>query len=347
MRRSLILGLAALCHMAASAQTSVRVYGIVDAAIDYVSSATPGHQGMTRVTSGGANTSRWGIRGREDLGGGLAALFQLEGTFLADSGSSDGALFKRHAWVGLEGGFGRIALGRSFTTVHDLVTLYDPMALAQFYSWSVSASATGPNKYAYTTSFDNMVKYQGTWGPVQLGINYGAGEQPGTARDGARVALSLAGQPAPLGWMATWEQVNGSSAGNGRRDTTTVAHAGILYQLGPVKWTMALRHYRLAPADTRAATTRAVTSWTGINYTPDTTTWTAALYHVHAAQAGAAADPTMLVLSSRRALSPQADIYVALAIARGRHGQAAGVLRDLVSYANEQHGLATGIQYRY
>jgi predicted porin len=57
---------------------------------------------MTRVISGGMNTSRWGLRG-EDLGGGLKAVFNLEGGILMDTGAQDGALFKRQANVGLEG----------------------------------------------------------------------------------------------------------------------------------------------------------------------------------------------------------------------------------------------------
>jgi predicted porin len=58
---------------------------------------------MTRVISGGMNTSRWGLRGSEDLGGGLKAVFNLEGGILMDTGAQDGALFKRQANVGLEG----------------------------------------------------------------------------------------------------------------------------------------------------------------------------------------------------------------------------------------------------
>jgi predicted porin len=348
MRQVVVCAFSLLALTDAAAQSSTRLYGIVDVAIDHVSSAKPDGGSLTRVSSGGANTSRWGIRGKEELGGGLAAVYQLEGTLLVDTGSSDGALFKRQANVGLEGQFGRVVFGRSFTTVHDLVTVYDPLALAQFYSWAVSASATGPNKYSYTTSFDNMVKYLGTFGPVQLGVNYGFGEQAGAARDSAKVALSLALRFDALSWMATWEQINGNQVvSGGRRERNTVGHVGAIYQQGAFKWTVVARQYKLVSANPLIRDVAATTSWAGVNYTLGAATLTAVLYHVNVRQvaAGADADPTMAVLSYRYALSPRFDVYTAVARSKARNGLPAGVLRDIPGYANSQRGMVVGMQY--
>ena len=124
----------------ATAQTNVQVYGLIDAGVEAVNHAGPNDHGVVRVISGGKNTSRWGFRGTEDLGGGLKAVFQLEGGILLDTGATDGPLFKRQANVGLEGGFGRVVIGRSFTTTYDLVIKVDPMGFAPNYSGPPAAT---------------------------------------------------------------------------------------------------------------------------------------------------------------------------------------------------------------
>ncbi|MEG2964592.1 MAG: porin, partial [Janthinobacterium sp.] len=136
---------------AAQAQSNVTVYGLLDVGVDNTSNASPSKGSVSHVSSGGMNTSRWGIRGSEDLGGGLKAVFNLEGGILMDTGAADGALFKRQAYVGLEGSYGRLVLGRSFTTVYDFVLPFDPMGYAPYYSWATSANASGPSKYGMTT----------------------------------------------------------------------------------------------------------------------------------------------------------------------------------------------------
>ena len=130
----------------AHAQSNVQVYGLIDAGVEHLTNAGPNGADMNRVISGGKNTSRWGFRGSEDLGGGLKAVFNLEGGILLDTGAQDGALFKRQANVGLEGGFGRVVIGRSFTTTYDLVIKFDPMGFAPIYSWATSGNSTGPSK---------------------------------------------------------------------------------------------------------------------------------------------------------------------------------------------------------
>lgn len=91
------------------AQSSVTLYGLVDVGVEYASHASATGGSVKRLTSGGQNTSRWGLRGSEDLGGGLKALFQLESGIVIDTGANDSQLFRRQANVGLEGRFGRLA----------------------------------------------------------------------------------------------------------------------------------------------------------------------------------------------------------------------------------------------
>ena len=70
----------------ALAQSRTQVYGLIDAGVEYVNNAADDGGSMARVVSGGKNTSRWGLRGSEELGAGLTAVYQLEGGILMNSG---------------------------------------------------------------------------------------------------------------------------------------------------------------------------------------------------------------------------------------------------------------------
>lgn len=176
--------LAAFGAMAASAyaQSNVTVYGIVDTGVEYVNNANANKDGLARLSSGAMNTSRLGFRGTEDLGGGLKAVFQLESGFKVDTGAQDTAdYFGRQANVGLEGSWGRIVAGRSFTTTYDFILPFDPMGYSANYSWitggSATASTTGGTvrKDGMVTNLANMVKYLGKFGDFKVGATYSFG----------------------------------------------------------------------------------------------------------------------------------------------------------------------------
>ncbi|MET0856358.1 MAG: porin [Telluria sp.] len=99
---------------AAQAQSSVTIYGALDA---YLESGRNGQATVTRVQNGGAAPSRIGFRGVEDLGGGVKAIFSLETGINVDDGTAaqGGLLFGRQAFVGLSGNFGTVTLGRQYT----------------------------------------------------------------------------------------------------------------------------------------------------------------------------------------------------------------------------------------
>lgn len=130
MKKTLLaMALSAAVAPAAFAQTNVTLYGIVDAGVEYarVSSgaAAPGISGAEgsaiRVSPGIQSGNRWGLRGTEDLGGGMRAIFTLEAGFNIDDGAfttnggGGSAGFGRRSFVGLEGGFGQVFLGRDYT----------------------------------------------------------------------------------------------------------------------------------------------------------------------------------------------------------------------------------------
>ncbi|KWC91782.1 porin [Burkholderia cepacia] len=107
---------------AVHAQNSVTLYGIVDEGLTFNSNAKGNRQ--YALTSGNASGSRWGVRGVENLGGGLNAIFVLEGGFNASNGAlgQNGDLFGRQVFVGLQSSqFGTLTMGRQYATAYEYV----------------------------------------------------------------------------------------------------------------------------------------------------------------------------------------------------------------------------------
>ena len=346
--------LAAMAVLAAAgsahAQSNVTLYGRLDAGISNTSNAGPNKSSMTQVSSGGMNTSRWGILGSEDLGGGLKAVFNLEGGILVDTGAADGALFKRQANVGLEGAFGRVVLGRSFTTVYDFVLPFDPMGYAPFYSWATAGGKAVQGQYGMTTAFDNMVKYSGKTGGFSYGASYGFGEQSTGNSDSAKLSTALTYKTGPVSLLATYEQVNGNAIAGGARDKTTVYHLGAMYDDGPWKVQAAARDYKLDPAASGKADVRGTLYWGGVSYkTTPVVTLTGVIYYQDVKNVAATldADPIMYVARMRYALSKRTDLYVAGAYAKAKHKQLVSLSRDDAGFGDTQRGLIAGIQHRF
>ncbi|WP_246794765.1 porin [Burkholderia perseverans] len=130
MNRRVAFGFAALASIgaqAASAQSSVTLYGIIDAGITYTNNLKGGSG--YQATTGNVQGSRWGLMGSEDLGGGNRAVFKLENGFNPDNGAlgQGGRLFGRSAYVGLSNNrYGTVTLGRQYNSVQD--TLWNEQA---------------------------------------------------------------------------------------------------------------------------------------------------------------------------------------------------------------------------
>ena len=143
MKKSLI-ALAVLASAGvASAQSSVKLFGIVDATLQRVDNSNGGK--VTRLHNSGYNSSRLGFRGTEDLGGGMSASFWLEAGVNNDNGSgaatnlnnqstgtstasagTQGLTFNRRSTVSLGGGWGEVRLGRDYTPQFWNLTVFDP-----------------------------------------------------------------------------------------------------------------------------------------------------------------------------------------------------------------------------
>ncbi len=172
MKKSLIALAVLAASGAAMAQSSVTLYGRADLG---VGSEKVDGKSTTSMFNGGLTTSRWGVRGSEDLGGGLKAFFQFEQGLRLTTGEiakSGGTEFGRRAHVGLSGGFGKVTLGRT-STVYD-----DARGLANTYSvfdssFTPSANGVFSSGGDYASRANSQIRYDlPNLGGVYGGLTY-------------------------------------------------------------------------------------------------------------------------------------------------------------------------------
>jgi predicted porin len=216
------------CGTSAYAQSSVTLYGLIDVNVEYtnrvgsVPSAANGFNPgagnhILRMGPGGLSGSRWGLRGTEDLGSGLKAIFVLESGFAGDTGQSQqsGRLFGRQAFVGLQSAnLGQVTFGRQYTSMFEGLANFVPTSYATLYAPTVVQLGGNYRE-------DNTIKYTGKFGPLQAWAHYSFGvglTQPQVA----------AGVPAFGG--------NGEVPGQARRDSAYGAAA--MYTAGPAAATL-------------------------------------------------------------------------------------------------------------
>ncbi len=213
----LAAALAALTLGTAQAQTSVRLYGLADAFAGNVKTSTPGASASaTKIDAGGMTTSYWGIGGTEDLGGGLKAVFAFESFMRNDTGElgrfNGDPAFARSSFVGLEGGFGRVSLGRHTTPYFISTIVYNPFGDSFSFSPAVMHSYRG---YLLNDSgWSNSVAYGGSFGPVRASLLYSLGLER-TSDPNRNAGRSLGGSlnygQGPLGLNLAYQEVEVAS----------------------------------------------------------------------------------------------------------------------------------------
>ncbi|CAL8475625.1 porin [Caballeronia sp. S22] len=153
----LLTGILATAPVAAAAQSSVTLYGLIDTGINYRTSAgitSSGKPGSALVLASGNDfTSRWGLLGYEELGGGMKAIFQLENGFSAVTGAGNfsvpfpndtNSLFDRMAIVGIKSPLGTVRLGRNYSPFYEGVVAGDT-AISNFGSMSLVVMSNSSN----------------------------------------------------------------------------------------------------------------------------------------------------------------------------------------------------------
>lgn len=267
-----LLAALALTAVAGAAQADVTLYGVIDLAVGNIQHSLSGSPtfpatvdpvdplkptvtgGVNGMFNGGLSPSRWGIKGTEDIGGGVKAVFTLESGIDANTGnvasaaaaiaanapnpnqaaapsSINGQLFNRQAWAGLsDAKLGQLIFGRIYAPEFDIVVAYDPVQAAQLFSpLGFSGSLGGGGGYTEDLRNDNTVRYSNQIGAVNVGGMYKFGNVSGnnSARQGW--ALNAGYEAGKFGVQAAYQSFNDVlHPGNTTTSTPSTLAAGTI-----------------------------------------------------------------------------------------------------------------------
>jgi predicted porin len=315
---------------AASAQSSVTVYGLVDMGIVAERGGAAGS--VTKLTSGVGSGSRIGFKGTEDLGGGLSALFVLENGFMSDTGTlgQGGLLFGRQSYVGLGSGVGTVTFGRQ----------YAPHYLTAVFSDPFSSGFAGDTKnliqaVASGGRMDNAVKYAT---PTVNGFNgevaYGFGEVAGDNGAGRQIGASVGYAAGPLAVRLAHHNKNNDTAtvkSDSTRNTLLaatynfeVAKVFVAYGVNKGPFSSPLRNannpFNLAVAPTTGSVTRdSNDALVGVSM-PFGAHTVMASYVRKNDKTSANRDADQWALGYRYALSKRTDLYTTYARIKNQNG---------------------------
>ncbi|SDD67194.1 Outer membrane protein (porin) [Cupriavidus sp. YR651] len=351
---------AAMAAGGAYAQSSVTLYGVVDAGIEYQNhqpaagaGQTGGHD-VVRMTSGNLSGSRWGLRGVEDLGGGLKGVFVLESGFSIDDGKSaqSSRLFGRQAYVGLQSQWGALTLGRQQTPFYEFGLAFDPMAISTKYS----ITSQDP---VFSQRADNAVKYVGTFGGLTANALYSfgwdtgsgaAGELPGSAKVGREYSLSLTYSGGPFSVGAVYDETNVGTAVSKDQVLRRASVAGT-YAFGPAKVFAGYRWGHSVDTIFQVANPGGQNTsnlyWLGLGYqlTPAFSLTGATYYQDFR---GSGRDPWTFVASADYAFSKRTDAYLSMSYAKNKDDSTMGV--DGFGKTNgtaNQFGAVVGVRHKF
>jgi len=221
----------------------VELYGIIDLAVvnesaGYSADATfpsglaikggvtsTQTQSLTAMVSGGIQGSRWGIKGSEDLGDGMKAIFQLEsgiqanngnlsngyvtkvsGTSNGDASSVNGQLFGRTAWAGLsDKDLGEIRFGRQYSVIYDVYNDYDPVQFAALFSPTGNSGTIAGGGRTELSRQDNSIKYIGKSGDINYSLMYKLGNISGSSSAGSVTSARVEYKHGQFGLSAAYQ----------------------------------------------------------------------------------------------------------------------------------------------
>jgi general bacterial porin, GBP family len=217
MKKNLIVAavatLAASFATAASAQSSVTLYGIVDAGLTFVNNVATGNATGPQkttfrgLTSGNLQESRWGLRGSEDLGGGLKAIFTLENGFSLNNGQANNGQFGRQAYVGLSSQFGTVTMGRQYDSVVDYL---GPLSAAGTWGGTYFGHVAGNDNLNSDFSIANALKFQSAnYAGLSFGGLYGFSNQAGGFANNRAYSFGAGYANGPIKVGAAYMQGNG------------------------------------------------------------------------------------------------------------------------------------------
>ncbi|MDA8449311.1 porin [Acidovorax sp. NCPPB 3859] len=294
---------------AAHAQSNVTLYGRVVAGVEYINKiadpVTGQTNSLTRAADNQWGTSMIGFRGKEDLGGGLSAVFNLEGGFSATKGTTGSAFFNRRSLVGLSSAsWGTLMFGKNLFNSNDVWNI-DPTGQQFMSSATLVRGRNWPG-------VNNLIEYTTpNFGGFTANVQLGMGEQPGSNKQLRNEGLSLAYAANNLevrAMLNSRRDANGnySDAYNYSKD----AILGGTYRIGAAKLFAAYEAIS-APDAAAGAPSKLKHGWLGVRYdVTSALTLIGAGYRVSANRGNGNA--TLLMVGADYYLSKRTFLYASL-----------------------------------
>lgn len=350
-----------------AAQSTVTLYGVVDAGIRYDTNADGAGNKNIAMIPGGLSNSLLGLKGVEEWSPQFKVRFQLEHGFGLGEGRQDGALadqvlegsntqkyssgatitrfFNRTAKLCGEGGWGSLCFGRQYSLLYDTITAYEP---TNWVNTSPYGSSTLPlvssafftdNRYV-----DNNIYYTGEIGPFTLRASYAPGGVPGTILAGSHQSLGVAYTDSRFHFgiaanrtavNENWVQSDGQHLANYtntayKQDTFT---AGGSFIVGPVK---AMAGYARFLARQSYGSYHTYAFWGGLTYARTAALDLTAAYYRHQLNGNSVPGPFGTFADGK------ADVYVFIAAYKWSKRTTA-----YLEYDYAKTGFADGLQSSY
>lgn len=313
------------------AESTVSLYGLADAGVGIYRGGGAANQ--TRFASGQDAPSRIGFQGKEDMGGGLSAVFKLEaGLNLADgSGAKGGGLaFNRSSYVGLEGGFGQLVIGRVWSVTDDAWSVH------RFNNFSAYIFPEFGN---FDRTYPSAVKYTSpTFAGMQASAIYSKQEtaNDNTKTDGVR-ELGLTYQGGPVSLFASYSQTRRAAAA--KADKLAIVAGS--FKIEPVLIRAAYMDSR--PGATGAASAKVAMLGADYSFLPN---WTIGADYLRRTVKDASGGSAIARVLLNYEMSKRTGFYAYVARLTNRNGDTQS-FSGSVEPNGSQTGINIGIRHRF
>jgi len=334
--------------------SGLSIYGTIDAGIRNVTNASAAGSRLSLSSNGQYYNNRFGIKGEEDIGGGMNAHFHLEMGFNSGTGELDNTenrLFNRISSVGIAGEFGSLDFGRQPSVACKVVHAYDPFSYRYVQLIPLAGAVAGngnvgdrPFGNLGGTRFSNAAQYIGKFGNVTTMAEYSFGEVSGSTKANSAKAIGFVYRSGSfaLGSAYTKQQPNVANTVPAEHADQDQLTFGAAYKSGA--WRIAGGHIGANSEATKTGLRQANNDWIGGSYDlNNSVSITAALYKTRLTFVGGAiAGQDLFIVGTTYALSSRTNLY-----ASTDRANKSGLASPILGKTIRQTGISFGINHMF
>lgn len=261
--------IAVMAGLASTAQAqSVTLYGTLDSSVHHIKKAAASGESTTSLVDSAVASSVWGLRGSEDLGKGLRAVFQVEGDVATNNGGTQpNGVFRRAANVGLaSNSWGQLDLGLKLNPIIFAAGQVMPVNSLSFHGAVIGMGWP-----------DFFTRNSVTWTSPKVGglsaqLQYGASNTVDRVAQGSTTAGYVRWEGAGLTLTVANQERNAggsASSANGTSNDKSTWLYNAKYQINNT-WSVAVAHSTNERVG--ATPTKISANWAGVGYQMTPTT---------------------------------------------------------------------------